>query len=180
MQEIPHSIQELYKAAEVAAKRFGSSVESVFDPSGLILCRPPTQHYYWCTPSTAFTFASTGGDGVHYSYLPPPDPALESAPIVMTLPANDQLNYVVAETLEEFMGLGFYAGWFPLEQVAYQPDWALRHFSSPNNEARKDQQQRLDFLKTELGIRYVALDLARVDALTRKYARHLQVPSEPQ
>jgi len=179
MPTIPHAVQALYKAAEIAAKRFGSSTEAVFDPCGLILNSPPLQGHYWCTPDTAFTFASTGGDGVHYSYLDLPNLNGESGPIVMTLPANDQLNYVVAETLDEFLGLGFYAGWFALEQIAYDPDWALEHFSSPDDEGDETQQERLKFLQDVLGIRHVPLDLERIDALTGKYADYLQVPLEP-
>ena len=170
----------LYNAAEVAAKRFGSSIEAVFEPCGLILQSPPLQGCYWCTPKSACTFASTGGDGVHYSYLVLPDLDVESGPIVMTLPANDQLNYVIAETLEEFLGLGFHTGWFALEQIAYDPDWALDYFSSPNDESDETQQERLKFLQDMLCIRYVPLDLARVDALTHKYADYLHVPSELQ
>lgn len=179
MPTIPHAVLALYKAAEMAAKRFGSSIEAVFDPCGLILNSPPLRGYYWCTPGTGLTFASTGGNGVHYSYLDLPNLNGETGPIVMTLPANDQLNYVVAETLDEFLGLGFYTGWFALEQIAYDPDWALEHFSSPSDEGDETQQERLKFLKDVLGIQHVPLDLDRVDALTGKYADYLQVPLEP-
>ncbi|MBX9901950.1 MAG: hypothetical protein K2Y28_14330 [Burkholderiaceae bacterium] len=180
MSKIPLSLLDLYKAAEVVAKQFDRTIESVFDPCGLILNSPPLQGYYWCTPKNAITFASTGGDGVHYSYLDVPDCNLGCGPIVMTMPANDQLNFVVAETLEEFLGLGFHVGWFALEQIAYEPDWAISYFSGSHEEAKTYQQDRLLPLRNELNFKYIALDLARIDALTCKYAQYLRVPLEPQ
>ncbi len=42
-------------------------------------------------------------------------------PIVMTIlmAMASRNNVVVAETLDEFFGLGYYVGWFALEQLAY-------------------------------------------------------------
>ncbi|HET7833579.1 MAG TPA: hypothetical protein VFK88_11510 [Gallionella sp.] len=104
MHLIPTRLQQLYDAARRIGQHFDRSAEAIFDPCGLILQQPPVQGYYWCTPTSARTFASTGGDGVHYSYLQGPDIALDAAPVVMTMPANDQLNYVVAEGFDEFLG----------------------------------------------------------------------------
>ncbi len=180
MQPIPTRLQQLYDAAKRIGQHFDRSVEAVFDPCGLILQQPPIQGYYWCTPSSAYTFASTGGDGVHYSYLQAPDVALDATPIVMTMPANDQLNYVLAEGIDEFLGLGFHVGWFALEQVAYSPEWASQYFAGKDSDASQDMESRLSALRRELSMRYVPLELARIDALFKKYAAHLQVPPEPQ
>jgi len=40
-----------------------------FDPIGLILLGKLENLEYWCTPTNSITFASTGGDGVHYGLL---------------------------------------------------------------------------------------------------------------
>ena len=98
----------------------------------------------------------------------------------MTLPANDQLNYVVAEGFDEFLGLGFHVGWFALEQIAYQPSWALEYFTANDTEGSVDKRIRLAALRRELQILYAPLSLERIGALTEQYEAHLQVPAEPQ
>src|SRR5688500_1004029 len=142
MPPIPTRLQQLYDAARTIGQRFDRSAASVFDPCGLILQEPPRPSYYWCTPKSAVTFAITGGDGVHYSHLCLPDIAPNREPIVMTMPANDQLNYVVAEGFNEFLGLGFNVGWFALEQISYQPDWALKYFAAADDPEGNDDKRK--------------------------------------
>jgi hypothetical protein len=98
----------------------------------------------------------------------------------MTMPANDQLNYVVAEGFDEFLGLGFNVGWFALEQIAYQPSWALEYFAANDTEVDDDKRIRLAALRRELQIGYAPLSLQRITALTERYEAHLRVPAEPQ
>jgi hypothetical protein len=172
---VPSRLQQLYDAARTIGPRFKRSPASVFDPCGLILEQPPRRDYSWCTPKSALTFASTGGDGVHYSYLDLPD----GTPIVMTMPANDRLNYVVAEGFDEFLGLGFHVGWFALEQIAYQPDWALGYFAAEDTEKDDRKRMLMAALRSALEIQYVALRLERIHALTKKHEVQLQVPAQP-
>jgi hypothetical protein len=179
MESMPTRLQKLYEAAAQIGTRFDRSLEAVLDPCGLILEKPPRESYYWCTPRTAKTFASTGGDGVHYSYLQVSEVSPDETVIVTSMPANDQLNYVVAESFDEFLGLGYHVGWFALEQIAYSPEWALQHFANEDPETRHEAKARLAALRSELGIRYVPLNLQRIEALTNLYAHHLEVPAEP-
>ena len=179
MPPLPTRLQQLYDAARTIGQRLSRSAASVFDPCGLILQEPPLRGYCWCTPDCAFTFASTGGDGVHYSYLCLPDTAANREPIVMTMPANDRLNYIVAEGFDEFLGLGFHVGWFALEQIAYQPSWALEYFAANDTEANDDKRIRLAALRRELRIQYAPLSIQRITTLTERYEAHLRVPAEP-
>src|SRR5687767_64611 len=78
--------------------------ESVFDPVGLILQIPPGRRDYHCTPLNSVTFASTGGDGVHFGFLHVEGCSL--SPVVMTVPMSDVHNFVVGESLFEFLCLG--------------------------------------------------------------------------
>ena len=67
------------------------------------------------TPRNCVTFASTGGDGVHFSFLC----GGEDLPIVMTVPMADDANRVVGRNLRHFLGLGRWSGYFMLEQLQY-------------------------------------------------------------
>lgn len=177
MHSIPSRLQQLYEAATRIGARSEGSSKDILEPCGLFLEQPPLESNYWCTPRMAKTFASTGGDGVHYSYLYTSDAHCDEVLIVMTMPMNDQLNYVVAESFDEFLGLGFHVGWFALEQIAYDPEWALQYFGSEDPEASEDTNTRLSALRTELGIRYLPLNIKRIEALTERYAVHLNVPA---
>lgn len=175
--QVPLEFQRLYATAESVAAVMGSSAEGAFDPCGLILENPPLRQFYWCTPANARTFASTGGDGVHYSFLE--HTGAPEHPIVMTLPAADKHNLVVAEGLAEFLGLGFHVGWFALEQVLYQPSWAEGYFSRTDADADTEKEELLEVLRSSLDIRPVTLSAARVSFLTAKYAHLLEVPDDP-
>jgi hypothetical protein len=202
---LPRRLKELYAVAAKAAKHFSPPVDKqrrrvaktpkvrlpkaeplsahdVFDRCGLILEIPPKAGYYWCTPEKALTFATTGGDGVHYSHLSSDELPPGVVPVVMTVPANfnDELNVVLAESIDEFLGLGYHVGWFALEQVVYDPEWAPDYFAQPDpDDDDEDKTARLEFLRSELGIKSVALSLKRIAKLTKRYASFLVVPDEP-
>jgi hypothetical protein len=72
------------------------------------------------TPINVVPFATTGGDGTHYSLLPLPETCPDDWPVVMTVPFGwDRPNTVVGATLHEFLCLGCFFGYFALEQLAY-------------------------------------------------------------
>lgn len=94
---------------------------------GLILHNDLDRLDYWCTPTNARTFASTGGDGVHFSLVDLGNGPAETSPVVMTVPMAfgdaHEPNWIVGATLHEFLALGIDIGFFSLEQLAYQPDF---------------------------------------------------------
>jgi hypothetical protein len=148
---------------------------------GLNLEIPPKKAgNYWCTPEKALTFATTGGDGVHYSYLSSDELPPGVVPVVMTVPMNfTDANVVLAESIDEFLGLGYHVGWFSLEQVVYEPESVPDYFAQPDPDHDEDETARLEFLRSELGIKPVALSLKRIAKLTKRYASFLVVPDEP-
>src|SRR5512133_3142334 len=89
------------------------------EPCGLFLERPLARWNYFCTPANSLTFASTGGDGVHYGFLRVSGVAPDSWPVVMTVPMADTHNLVVSADLKEFLGLGYNVRWFSLEGLVY-------------------------------------------------------------
>jgi hypothetical protein len=95
------------------------SADAVFLPIGLRLDNPAgpvVASDYGATPAGAIPFASTGGDGVHFSIVP----AAGDWPVVMTAPmAFTAPNHVVGGDLREFLALGCRIGYFGLERLAY-------------------------------------------------------------
>lgn len=149
-----------------------------FDYAGMIPANDKSSRYD-CTPLNTLVFAHTGGEGVHYSLL---KISGSIQPIVMTVPMNfgnslKGYNRILGENLNEFLSLGYYNGWFSLEQLCYQPDWAIDFY---NNEWPDDElQSRGDFqfikkLRSKLGYEHLPLNLNRLKALEEKYFDQLQ------
>ncbi len=77
---------------------------------------------YWCTPRNSVTFAHTGGDGTHFSYVILDNELDDDSPIVMSCPANSEDSCtIVGENLRDFLCLGFHCGYSVLEQLSYSP-----------------------------------------------------------
>lgn len=93
---------------------------STFDHCGLILCEEEGPWHYTASPLNSDTFATTGGDGVHSSFLVLPGRDPSQFPIVMAVPMNDLCNVIVGENLIEFLCLGCRTGYFCLEQLVYE------------------------------------------------------------
>lgn len=93
---------------------------SVFDPIGLLPCdnglttNPPF-------PKNAHIFATTGGDGVHYSLLRLENStSLVGLPVLMTVPmAFQRPHWIVGANIHDFLCLGCRTGYFSLEGIAY-------------------------------------------------------------
>lgn len=110
----PNNLEKLWQLAKNDAMHF--------EPVGLIL-QDIKNEGYESTPKNSLVFASTGGDGVHFSFLCDNFPN-EKSPIVMTVPMNDD-NIIVGENLLEFLALGCRYGYFALEQLSYDRDETL-------------------------------------------------------
>lgn len=178
--KLPDPLIRLHEVAIAAAEEFQSSADSVFDPCGLLLEMPPIEGCYWCTPTNAVTFASTGGDGVHYSYLKDFDSSDDRLPIIMTLPCADENNVIIAESFEEFFNLGYYVGWFSLEQLVYQEERAIAYFSGLDDEPSDYAEARLDYMRQALKIRPVPPQMARFNLLNERYLGLLNIPVLPE
>ncbi|MEO0768971.1 MAG: hypothetical protein AAFY72_06000 [Cyanobacteria bacterium J06649_4] len=133
---MPITFESLWTLARTKASRLGERPNDAFLSVGLRLVRPTAPWQYYCTPRNVKTFASSGKDGVHYSFLMTdrlPSDVVQSdavqsieqtvdssnAPIVMTVPMNfENQNIVVAQNLREFLCLGCRAGYASLEALA--------------------------------------------------------------
>jgi hypothetical protein len=173
------TLEKVWASADRVASRKGVRGDSVFDDCGLLLQRPLKRWEYFCTPANALTFASTGGDGVHYSFLQLPGVSIEGQPVVMTVPMADRHNVVIAESLGEFLGLGYFVGWFGIEQLVYQPTEALAYLNQPDPDDWPEREELLEILRQDLAIRHVPLSLARIEQLEGKYIGLVDARDEP-
>ncbi|SBT40876.1 hypothetical protein [Micromonospora auratinigra] len=111
----------LWEVAQRVAVATEGEPGYAFEPVGLLL-EDPARARAWeydATPVNVTTFASTGGDGVHFSVVDVADHD-GATPVVMTVPmAFDNPNHILAESLGEFLALGSRAGYFCLERLAY-------------------------------------------------------------
>lgn len=169
-------LDRLWALADDLAAPSGKTNAESFGECGLFLQRPLKRWEYFCTPLNTLTFASTGGDGVHYGMLRFVNVPYDQLPIVMTVPMSDQHNIVVAETLKEFLELGYYVGWFSLEQLVYDANWAVTYFSQPDSETWLEKEEELRVIRETLQIEYTALSLERIKNLSETYLSLLQLP----
>ncbi|MBW3509441.1 MULTISPECIES: SMI1/KNR4 family protein [Janthinobacterium] len=178
--KLPVQLEKLHQVADAAAIKFETSADMVFEPCGLILEMPQIEEQYWCTPTNVVPFASTGGDGVHYSYLKDFVSTNGTLPIIMTLPSADENNVVIAESFEEFFNLGYYVGWYSLEQLVYQEEQAIDYFIKPDEEHRDYAESRLEYLREALQMRPVPPQMARLAKLREQYFDLLLIPELPE
>jgi hypothetical protein len=91
---------------------------------GTILYRP------WTSPKNSLAFATTGGDDVHFGLVAVDGRYGDRSPIVMTVPmagdTPDEMNFIVGETLHDFLCFGCVHGFFDMEELAYS--WRTEFF----------------------------------------------------
>lgn len=173
MQEL--LFEELKEFIQDYAKRNGEQEANLFEDMGMFLHSSLSRWNYFCTPINSTTFASTGGDGVHYGYL-----NLENSPItpvVMTIPMASKHNIILGESLHEFMRLGARCGYFALEELAYDRAKAITKI----NESCSLRESEIESLLLVDLIRKFELTAwgnidERLKELERKYVSQIVVP----
>jgi hypothetical protein len=141
-EQIPSTLRQLWNLAGAAASDAKPDWNGTFEPIGLILFIPPRNGGYWCTPVNSLAFATTGGDGVHYSLLAIDDEFSDFSPVVMTVPMCDTPNLIVGASLRDFLALGSRCGYFRLEQLIYHPDRTLEELSAKSFDAETGTVER--------------------------------------
>jgi hypothetical protein len=148
----------------LSARTCGSRARFLLD-YGLILHDTLDRWTYSSTPVNSVTFASTGGDGVHFGLLQIASATARDGPVVMTVPMASRANHVVAGSISEFLGLGCIHGWFSLEQLAYCPVDSFELY------ARADQptEAPISQLFERLSLNPCALRSNRLEELSQQY-----------
>ena len=173
-------LDDLIKIKEAISERWGKNAYEYIGECGLELEIPPRHEFYSCTPKNTLTFASTGGDGVHYSLLVDEDGSPQDGPVVMTVPMafEEDINTVIAENLREFLGLGYHVGWFSLEQIVYQNPIDFAYYSKPDPDFEEEEIRFLNLIKELFQVEYVALTADRLAYLHEKYFHLLKINLE--
>ena len=139
------------------------------------------------TPLNCRTFARTGGEGVHFSLLTHDGCIDSDSPVVMTNPDTSRSNFVVGENLFDFLCLGYYRGYFALEQLSYDREETLQAYTDPAWQptrrhhygagfvVNEQTDQLLDFFITRLRL-HPWTGHQRFDLLQARYAPLLQLP----
>lgn len=174
------SLEDFWRMDELILARFGArfgkKLYQYVDYCGIEPVRHPDEGYF-CTPKNSRTFARTGGDGVHFGIITNDARHSIRKPIVMTLPMATRNNVVVAESLDEFFGLGYHVGWYALEQLVYDLEDTIRYYSDQSESLSKQQKTFLEIVREELKINHVPLTKDRLDELDDKYYKMLNIDS---
>jgi len=135
----------------------------------------PTEiNRYDPTPRNTTLFGWTGGDGVHFSLLEISDTI---QPIVMTVPTRfsnsiGDFNWILGENLNEFLSLGYYNGWFYLENLCYDFKKALKFYGSEFSHKgyhNGADEHFLERMRTKLKYNYLPIKEERLEALKNQY-----------
>ncbi|MEM7016382.1 MAG: hypothetical protein AAF512_03460 [Pseudomonadota bacterium] len=139
---------------------------------GLVMNRELVTEIYNSTPKNCLCFASTGGDGVHFSILKGFEP--DDSPVVMTVPmCFDNENMIIAESMKEFLDLGCRYGYFCLEQLCY--DFESTVLDIEEHSARDLEYQDLILLSEEFDLSPLSGIGERIKHLNEKYMNSLQI-----
>ena len=155
------------RKVDAALRRGEDTGEPELVDVGLVLHPSVERAPYRSTPRNSLTFASTGGDGVHFGFLLVEDVHIEDSPIVMTVPVSfKRPNVVVGRDLVDFLALGCRRGFSELEGLAY--GWrseAIARYESVEP-ARAHHAVPLDALSKEFALqpwKHVEATLARLE-----------------
>lgn len=169
-------LDELLAAVDtLAARNHGSRGGFLLD-HGLRVHDTCERWTYSSTPANSLTFASTGGDGVHFGLLQLASASTRNGPVVMTVPTASQPNHVLAGSLAEFLGLGCVHGWFSLEQLAYRPEYTLQLYA----EAQSPTHSPIAQLFEHLSLKPTALKSARLEALAEQFGSAIVLEQQAQ
>ncbi len=174
-------LEKLWAVAQEEAEKSGSKQRSAFGEIGLFLEMPPTNWGYYPTPTNTSTFASTLGDSVHYGLLHFNGEIAEASPVIMTVPCNDDKpNFVLGESLLEFLCLGCKVGYFGLEQLAYRWEDTIGLLSSDGHRYREsgkaDKLEKLNVLTQAFSLKPWEEVQKRLEKLHETYHPLLKLP----
>lgn len=174
-------LQMLWELAEQNGRENGTEADLTFEPIGLWLLRTDDQDRYSSTPVNSFTFARTGGDGVHYGLLLMDGEVTDESPVVMTVPCMpEEGNLIVGENLWDFLRLGCRHGYFDIEQLLYQSEVTVRILEdrAPVGEIRPEERALLDLLTTTFSLTPWEGVGERLEELNRRFMSSVQLPPD--
>lgn len=172
-------LEELLKAIEKLANDTNHEFPKLYFNYGGIRPIDIENFGYDCSPINTTFFATTGGDGVHYSIL---EITEKIQPVIMTVPMNfsnsmNDYNIIIGENLNEFISIGYYNGWFQIEELCYDNEFAINFYAKENLEEDYQNEANIIFVKklrNKFGINHIPLNNDRLKELENKYFHYLQ------
>lgn len=152
-----------------------------FDYAGIIPEEKDSR--YDSSPINTCVFARTGGDGVHFSILELSD---KIQPVIMTVPmafgrSVKDYNVIVGENLNEFLSVGYYNGWFFLEDLCYHKQEAIEFYSKENMDFEFQSDGDIQFLKklrNTFNYSHIPITEKRLNELEMLYFNELKFNQE--
>ena len=150
-------------------KQYGPGLGSI----GLGFCRKLMPNYYesW-TPNNCWTFAGTGGDGVHFSLLERDGRIRDDSPVVVTQPAGFR-SCIVGESLYDFLCFGVNPIFRAFEIIG--PEWEPTKAWGKLFAPRQEEQEVLGFLIDRFRLKPWA-DKKRFRRLQETFLMELDLP----
>ena len=132
----PIAIDDLRRVHRIAAERFPHKYLDVgLGAIGLFLHDPPKNSGYSVTPKNSITFASIGVDGVHFGSITKGHRINPDSPVVVTIPMDfEEPNFIVGETLHDFLCLGCQKGYWNLGNLACHLEATLVFYAGPTGD----------------------------------------------
>lgn len=169
---VPPSLSRLFELSKTISTDSRGDKMSSFGEIGLYLSPNLDYQPYASTPSNSATFASTGGDGVHFGFLFGSEFDKVEPPIVMTVPMNFDLpNVIVGNDLEEFLSLGCRTGYFSLEQIVYDPKNTILELQTGKfyPDTTEDEVKLLNLISAKFGSKPWRQPEERLEQLRSQY-----------
>jgi hypothetical protein len=129
-------LADMRRVHELAVQRFPHEyLDEGLGAIGLFLYDPPKNAGYRSTPVNSITFASIGVDGIHFGSITDADVVDPMAPVVLTIPmAFEDPNYIVGNTLYDFLCFGCRHGYSNLGNLHLNFDATIDHYQNPPDE----------------------------------------------
>jgi hypothetical protein len=169
--EVVHPLWEEVRFLDrEAARRSHGNHSPGLGALGLILDSPlDRSRYDFCTPLNCRTFAHTGGNGVHFSFLMRANRINGRSPVIVTNPSPCNYRQVaVGANLYDFLCLGIRFGYFAMEQFSFGREEALAIYASRTWEPKTEQDYRVGFGVDEHQQRLLDLLIERLDLVPWK------------
>lgn len=146
---------------------------------GLFLHETPKNAGYSQTPTNSVTFASLGVDGIHLGSVTNGTVVDPTAPVVVTVPMElETPNFIVGESLYDFLCFGLYAGYGGLANLHIDIDGTLGRIAMPSLDEFDERVPKiLDLLANEFALQPWGNAAARFADLQRRFMQSLQLPS---
>ena len=175
-------LSDLRRVHELAAEKFPHEYLDVgLGAIGLFLNDPPKNAGYKCTPANSMTIAGLGVDGIHIGCVTESHEIDPLAPIVITIPmAFDSPNFIVGETLHDFLCLGCRNGYSNLANLHTHFDDTMDYYQEVDDNVFDDRvPDILHTLAAELSLEPWADVRRHFNDLQSRLMPVLRMPATP-